>query len=55
MFFQPLNLDHYDKIRTMSEEIRSIAPDARVMTTYYCGKNHLVLATNMEVFKEIQL
>lgn len=24
-------------IRSMSEEIRSTAPDARVLTTYYCG------------------
>ncbi|KAH7286952.1 hypothetical protein KP509_32G029300 [Ceratopteris richardii] len=34
---EPLSLEHYDMIRAMSEEIRSTAPDARVLTTYYCG------------------
>lgn len=34
---QPLNLEHYDSIRTMAAEIHAYAPDARVLTTYYCG------------------
>lgn len=35
---QPLNLEQYNSIRDMSADIRSYAPDARVLTTYYCGK-----------------
>lgn len=35
---QPLGMEQYEHIRNMSEEIRAIAPDARVLTTYYCGK-----------------
>lgn len=34
---EPLSLEQYDIIRSMSEEIRATAPDARVLTTYYCG------------------
>lgn len=36
--FQPLNVEQYEVIRSMSSEIRTYAPDARVLTTYYCGK-----------------
>ncbi|XP_024529573.1 uncharacterized protein LOC9655857 [Selaginella moellendorffii] len=34
---EPLSSDQYDFIRTMSEEIRSIAPNSRILTTYYSG------------------
>ncbi|WOL11660.1 hypothetical protein Cni_G20424 [Canna indica] len=34
---EPLNSDQYELIRSMSNDIRSYAPDARVLTTYYCG------------------
>lgn len=36
-FMQPLNADHYDAIRNMASEIHAYAPDARILTTYYCG------------------
>lgn len=35
---QPLNLEHYEAIRNMASEIQAYAPDARIMTTYYCGE-----------------
>lgn len=35
---QPLNLEHYEAIRKMASEIQAYAPDARIMTTYYCGE-----------------
>ena len=38
--WQPLNMEHYDSVRSMSSEIRAYAPDARVLTTYYCGMRH---------------
>ncbi|EPS70359.1 hypothetical protein M569_04401 [Genlisea aurea] len=34
---EPLNLRHYEAMRGMASEIHSYAPDARIMTTYYCG------------------
>ncbi|XP_028551591.1 uncharacterized protein LOC110104675 isoform X4 [Dendrobium catenatum] len=34
---EPLNAEQYEVIRSMSREIRTYAPDARVLTTYYCG------------------
>ncbi|OAE31691.1 hypothetical protein AXG93_3384s1650 [Marchantia polymorpha subsp. ruderalis] len=34
---EPLSLEQYGHIHRMAEEIRSTAPDARVLTTYYCG------------------
>lgn len=36
---QPLNVEHYDSLRSMAAEIHVYAPDARVLTTYYCGMN----------------
>lgn len=35
---QPLNSEQYDSIRRMASEIHAQAPDARILTTYYCGK-----------------
>lgn len=35
---QPVGFEQYENIRRMSEEIRTFAPDARVLTTYYCGE-----------------
>jgi hypothetical protein len=35
--YQPVGLDQYESIRHMAEEITGTAPDARVLTTYYCG------------------
>ncbi|XP_010244312.1 PREDICTED: uncharacterized protein LOC104588174 isoform X3 [Nelumbo nucifera] len=51
---EPLNLDQYNSIRNMSSEIRTYAPDARVLTTYYCGPNDAPLApTNFEAFVKV--
>lgn len=36
-FWQPLNMDHFHNVRKMASEIYAYAPDARVLTTYYCG------------------
>ncbi|KAL2642237.1 hypothetical protein R1flu_009824 [Riccia fluitans] len=33
---EPLSLEQYGLIHKMAEEIKSTAPDARVLTTYYC-------------------
>lgn len=33
-------MEHFDSVRSMSSEIRAYAPDARVLTTYYCGIRH---------------
>lgn len=35
--WQPLNMDHFHNVRKMASEIYAYAPDARVLTTYYCG------------------
>lgn len=51
---EPLNLEQYDSIRNMSAEIRDYAPDARVLTTYYCGPSDAPLATNnFEAFVKV--
>lgn len=33
-------MEHYDSVRSMASEIHAYAPDARVLTTYYCGMRH---------------
>ncbi|XP_042004416.1 uncharacterized protein LOC121753256 isoform X1 [Salvia splendens] len=43
---EPLNLEHYEAIRNMASEIQAYAPDARIMTTYYCGPSDAPLASN---------
>lgn len=30
-------MDHFHNVRKMASEIYAYAPDARVLTTYYCG------------------
>ncbi|KAH7524071.1 uncharacterized protein LOC107420255 [Ziziphus jujuba] len=48
---EPLNLEQYDSVRNMASEIRAYAPDARILTTYYCGPNDAPLApTAFEAF-----
>ena len=37
-FFQPLNVEQYDMICNISNELRSYSPDVRILTTYYCGE-----------------
>lgn len=39
-FWQPLNLEQYNAIRNQASDIHAYAPDARVLTTYYCGKEY---------------
>lgn len=36
--FQPLNVEQYDMICNISNELRSYASDVRILTTYYCGE-----------------
>ncbi|KAL3514620.1 hypothetical protein ACH5RR_027337 [Cinchona calisaya] len=51
---EPLNVEHYDAIRTMASEIHAYAPDARILTSYYCGPNDAVLASNnFEAFLKV--
>lgn len=42
-FYQPLNLEQYDAVRNMASDIHAYAPDARILTTYYCGVYSLYL------------
>lgn len=51
---EPLNLEQYDKIRSISSEIKAYAPDARVLTTYYCGPSDSHLApSTFEAFVKV--
>ncbi|KAL5704531.1 hypothetical protein ACHQM5_022943 [Ranunculus cassubicifolius] len=51
---EPLNLEQYESIRSMSVELRDYAPDARVLTTYYCGPSDAPLAdNNFEAFVKV--
>ncbi|KAF6149719.1 hypothetical protein GIB67_017452, partial [Kingdonia uniflora] len=50
----PLNLEQYESIRNMSNEIRTYAPDARVLTTYYSGPSDAPLgSTHFEAFIKV--
>ncbi|RWR95698.1 Cyclin-A2-1 [Cinnamomum micranthum f. kanehirae] len=51
---EPLNLEQYNSVRRMSSEIRIYAPDARVLTTYYCGPGDAPLApSSFEAFVKV--
>ncbi|KAJ4762896.1 hypothetical protein LUZ62_073271 [Rhynchospora pubera] len=51
---EPVNLEQYDTIRNMSSEIRAYAPDARVLTTYYCGPSGAELSSStFEAFVKV--
>ncbi|GMH16238.1 hypothetical protein Nepgr_018079 [Nepenthes gracilis] len=51
---EPLNVGHFNSIRSMASEIHSYAPDARVLTTYYCGPSDAPLApTSFEAFLKV--
>ncbi|XP_057973371.1 uncharacterized protein LOC131161554 [Malania oleifera] len=41
---EPLNLEQYESLRNIAAEIHAYAPDARVLTTYYCGPSDAPLA-----------
>ncbi|KAL3022773.1 hypothetical protein AAZX31_04G032700 [Glycine max] len=51
---EPLNLEQYDSVRNMASEIHAYAPDARILTTYYCGPNDAPLApTPFDAFVKV--
>ncbi|XP_074279252.1 uncharacterized protein LOC141604696 isoform X2 [Silene latifolia] len=51
---EPLNVEHFNSIRRMASEIYAHAPDARVLTTYYCGPSDAPLAaTSFEAFLKV--
>uniref|UniRef100_A0A2P2KX63 Uncharacterized protein MANES_11G048300 n=1 Tax=Rhizophora mucronata TaxID=61149 RepID=A0A2P2KX63_RHIMU len=51
---EPLNLEQYDSVRNMASEIHAYAPDARILTTYYCGPSDAPLApTPFEAFVKV--
>ncbi|XP_038704160.1 uncharacterized protein LOC120000258 isoform X1 [Tripterygium wilfordii] len=51
---EPLNLEHYDSVRNMASEIHAYAPDARVLTSYYCGPSDAPLGpTPFEAFVKV--
>ncbi|KAI9113188.1 hypothetical protein K1719_015713 [Acacia pycnantha] len=51
---EPLNMEQYDSVRNMACEVHSCAPEARVLTTYYCGPNDAPLAsTPFEAFVKV--
>ncbi|XP_011040765.1 PREDICTED: uncharacterized protein LOC105136943 [Populus euphratica] len=51
---EPLNLEQYDMVRSMASKIHTYAPDARVLTTYYCGPSDAPLGpTPFEAFVKV--
>ncbi|XWS14599.1 hypothetical protein CRYUN_Cryun35bG0023500 [Craigia yunnanensis] len=51
---EPLNMEQYKSLRNMASEIHAYAPDARVLTTYYCGPSDAPLApTPFEAFVKV--
>lgn len=51
---EPLNLEQYDMVRNMASKIHTYAPDARVLTTYYCGPSDAPLGpTPFEAFVKV--
>lgn len=51
---EPMNIEQYKTLRNMASEIHAYAPDARIMTTYYCGPTDAPLAAhNFEAFLKV--
>ncbi|KAH9692882.1 DUF4091 domain-containing protein [Citrus sinensis] len=51
---EPLNMEHYSSVRNMASELHAYAPDARVLTTYYCGPSDAPLGpTPFESFVKV--
>ncbi|KAK8460724.1 hypothetical protein SEVIR_2G379500v4 [Setaria viridis] len=51
---EPLNVDQYDMICNISNELKSYAPDVRILTTYYCGPSGSELApSTFEAFVKV--
>uniref|UniRef100_A0A453B7U7 Glycoside hydrolase 123 catalytic domain-containing protein n=1 Tax=Aegilops tauschii subsp. strangulata TaxID=200361 RepID=A0A453B7U7_AEGTS len=53
-FFQPLNMEQYEVIRNISNELRTYTPDVRILTTYYAGPSGSELApSTFEAFTKV--
>ncbi|XVF36134.1 hypothetical protein REPUB_Repub19eG0032300 [Reevesia pubescens] len=51
---EPLNMEQYESLRNMASQIHAYAPDARVLTSYYCGPSDAPLApTPFEAFVKV--
>ncbi|TYI97259.1 hypothetical protein E1A91_D01G131500v1 [Gossypium mustelinum] len=51
---EPLNMEQYESLCNMASEVHAYAPDARVLTTYYCGPSDAPLApTPFEAFLKV--
>ncbi|CAI0436187.1 unnamed protein product [Linum tenue] len=51
---EPLNMEQYNSVRNLASEVHTYAPDARILTTYYCGPNDAPLApTPFEAFVKV--
>ncbi|WMV27589.1 hypothetical protein MTR67_020974 [Solanum verrucosum] len=51
---EPLNIEQYTSLRRMASDIHAYAPDARILTTYYCGPSDAPLSTNnFEAFLKV--
>ncbi|KAL5199185.1 hypothetical protein ABZP36_002697 [Zizania latifolia] len=51
---EPLNVEQYDMICRISNELRSYASDVRILTTYYCGPSGSELApSTFEAFVKV--
>ncbi|RLM86705.1 uncharacterized protein C2845_PM04G30620 [Panicum miliaceum] len=51
---EPLNVEQYDMICNISNELRSYSPDVRILTTYYCGPSGSELApSTFEAFVKV--
>lgn len=44
-------MEHYNSVRNMASEIHAYAPDARVLTTYYCGMIDYFISLASNLFK----
>ncbi|KAL4310737.1 hypothetical protein GQ457_01G009770 [Hibiscus cannabinus] len=51
---QPLNMEQYESLCNIASGIHAYAPDARALTTYYCGPSDAPLApTPFEAFLKV--
>ncbi|KAK8623348.1 hypothetical protein V6N13_118234 [Hibiscus sabdariffa] len=51
---EPLNMEQYESLCNIASGIHAYAPDARVLTTYYCGPSDAPLApTPFEAFLKV--
>uniref|UniRef100_A0A0D9X0T2 Glycoside hydrolase 123 catalytic domain-containing protein n=1 Tax=Leersia perrieri TaxID=77586 RepID=A0A0D9X0T2_9ORYZ len=51
---EPLNVEQYHVIRSISNELQSYASDVRILTTYYCGPSGSELApSTFEAFVKV--